>query len=79
MSTRQQGMSDADAEIARHMAATMAPWPTATAMDTEGGGLGGEAESSGAFCDLVQQALEVIQPHGPEHVWRPTKPVILPD
>ncbi len=78
MSTR-HGVSDADAEITRHMATKMAPWPAATTIDTEGGGLGVDAEPPGAFSDLVRQALEVIRPHGPEHAWHPTRPVVLPD
>ena len=70
-STRQHGVSDADIQIARRMAAAMAPWPAATTIDTEGGGLGGDAESPSAFSDLVRQALEVIRPRGPEHAWHP--------
>jgi len=77
--TRQHGVSDADAEIARHMAAAMAPWPAATTMSTEGGGTGREQEPPEAFGSLVRQALDAIRPHGPEHVWRPSRPVMLPD
>jgi uncharacterized protein len=79
MSARRHGVSDADAEVARHMAADMAPWPEATTIDTEGGGVGGDAEPSGVFGDLVRQALDVIRPHGAQHVWHPSRPVILPD
>jgi hypothetical protein len=32
-----------------------------------------------AFGDLVRQALDAIRPHGPQHVWRPSRPVMLPD
>jgi uncharacterized protein len=78
MSARQQGLSDADAEIARRMAAAMAPWPAATTIDTEGGGLGGEAAACTGF-GVVRQALDAIRPHGPQHVWRPARPVMLPD
>jgi aminoglycoside phosphotransferase family enzyme/predicted kinase len=79
MRTRPRGVSDADGEIARHMAAAMDPWPAATTIDTEGGGLDSEAGAIGAFGDLVLQALDAIRPHGPEHVWRPARPVMLPD
>jgi uncharacterized protein len=78
MSARQHGVSDADAEVARHMAADMTPWPEATTIDTEGGGAAADSEPS-AFGDLVRQALDVIRPHGPEHVWHPSRPVMLPD
>jgi uncharacterized protein len=79
MSARRQDVSDADGEIAQRMAADMAPWPAATIIDTERGGLGADAESSAAFSNLVRQTLDVIRPHGPEHAWRPTRPVMLPD
>ena len=79
MSARRYGVSDADADVARHMAAHMASWPEATTIDTESGGLDADAEPPGAFSDLVRQALEVIRPHGPQHVWRPSRPVMLPD
>ena len=82
MATRPDGLSDADAAIARHMAAAMAPWPAATVIDTERGGAGGEqapSGASGAFEDLVQRALEAVRPHGADHVWRPARPVLLPD
>jgi predicted kinase len=76
---RHHGVSDADAEVARRMAADMAPWPQATTIDTESGGPGTDAEPPGAFGDLVRQALDAIRPHGPQHVWRPSRPVMLPD
>ena len=79
MSARQHGVSDADADIARHMATDMAPWPEAPTIDTDSGGVGADAESSDAFGDLVRQALDAIRPHGPQHVWRPSRPVMLPD
>jgi aminoglycoside phosphotransferase family enzyme/predicted kinase len=78
MSARRQGLSDADRMIARQMAAAMDPWPAATTIDTDRGGLGPAPGASEAFSSLVQQALDVIRPHGPEHVWRPTRPVLLP-
>jgi len=70
------GASDADAEIARQLAAVADPWPTAMTLDTEGGGVaGGQTDS---FAVIVRQALEGIRPHGPEHVWRPTRPLLCP-
>ena len=65
--------------IARQMAAAMAPWPAATSIDTDRGGLGHDPGSAEAFGGLVQQALDTIRPHGPEHVWRPARPMMLPD
>jgi len=78
MRTRAPGLSDADPQIARHMAAVIEPWPEATTIDTERGGTGGGAEASGPFDELVRQALDVIRPHGPDHVWRPSRPVMVP-
>jgi len=79
MSARQQGPSDADQAIARQMAAAMDPWPAATTIDTGSGGLAAEPGAPAAFCGLIQQALDEIRPHGHEHVWRPSRPVMLPD
>jgi len=73
---RQQDLSDADADIAAQMASAAEPWPAAVTLITDPAG----APISGdGFGGLVQQALEVIRPHGPEHVWRPAQPVMLPD
>jgi len=44
----------------------------ATAIDTEADGTAGVAGES------VDRALEAIRPHGPEHVWRPARPYMLP-
>jgi hypothetical protein len=41
--------------------------------DTESGGIAGTPD------DFVQQALEAIRPDGPEHVWRPARPYMLPE
>ena len=76
MTTRPPGPSDANQQVARQMAAIVAPWPAATVIDTEPAGT---AVSSEAFAGLVQQALDAIRPHGAEHVWRPTRPVMAPD
>jgi len=72
MSVRTGGVSDADQAIAGEMAATAEPWPEATVIDTESGGTAGVPGES------VAQALEAIRPHGPEHVWRPSRPYMLP-
>ncbi len=78
MAARQPGPSDANAQIARQMAAAMEPWPEATVIDTSRGGAVGAADESGPFGEIVQQVLEVVRPHGPDHVWRPARPVMLP-
>ncbi len=70
MRSRAPGRSDADPQIARRMAAAMEPWPGATTVDTGPGGTAGAA--SGAFDEIVRRVLEVIRPHGPDHVWRVT-------
>ena len=31
-----------------------------------------------AHGESVDRALEVIRPHGPEHIWRPGRPYMLP-
>ena len=72
MNARTDGASDADPAIAGQMAAVMAPWPDAMVIDTEGGGV------AGGLGGLVQQALDAIRPHGPEYVWRPARPFMLP-
>ena len=72
MGARIGGVSDADQAIASQMAAAADPWPEATVIDTESGGTAGVPGES------VVQALDVIRPHGPEHVWRPTRPYMLP-
>jgi len=77
MAARTADTSDANAEIARKMAAAAVSWPGATTISTEAGGSGGDLKSAG-FTGLVDEALTVIRPHGPDHVWRPTRPVMLP-
>ena len=72
MGARTGGVSDADRAIASQLEAVADPWPEATVIDTESGGTAGMAGES------VAQALQVIRPHGPEHVWRPTRPYMLP-
>jgi hypothetical protein len=78
MAARRPGPSDADAQIARQMAAAMEPWPDVTTIDTVRGGAEGTPEESEAFGKIVQEALGFIRPHGPDHVWRPARSVMLP-
>jgi uncharacterized protein len=78
MRSRPGTTSDADAAIARQMSAAMAPWPAATVIDTEAGGSGPAGPPAG-FRAVLQRALDAVRPHGPEHVWRPSRPVMLPD
>jgi hypothetical protein len=72
MSARAGTVSDADQMIADQMAAVAEPWPDATVIDTGTGGTAGVAGES------LEQALGAIRPHGPQHVWRPTRPYMLP-
>jgi len=51
----------------------MAPWPDATVINT------GPGDTAKVPDTIIQQALEAIRPHGPEHVWRPAHPYMLPD
>jgi len=67
LAARTGGISDADAAVARQMAALAAPWPEAVTIDTARPGT------------AMEGTLKVIRPHGPEHVWRPVRPVMLPD
>ena len=72
MNARTSGASDADPAIAAEMEAVAEPWPDATVIDT---GSGGTARAPG---ETTQEAVELIRPHGPEHVWRPGRPYMLP-
>jgi uncharacterized protein len=63
--------SDATAAIATRLAAMWSPWPEATAVDTN-------STDGPAGTDPVEQALNAIRSHGPEHVWRPLRPYMLP-
>jgi uncharacterized protein len=69
MLTRPRGASDAGPEIAAKIAAAAEPWPGAIAIDT------GLHDATAA----ADQALAAIRPHGTEHVWRPTRPLMSPD
>jgi uncharacterized protein len=72
MSARTRGLSDADQAVAEEMRAIAEPWPDAMVIDTERGG------TAGLPGECLEQALAAIRPHGPEHVWRPTRPYMLP-
>jgi predicted kinase len=73
MRARAGGVSDADPEIARQMENAAEPWPYALAIDT------GSDSTDGMPGSWLEQALEAVRPHGPEHVWRPARPYMLPD
>jgi len=80
LAARTEDISDADADIARQMAAVEAPWPEAVTIDTGQLGPGTVPVIPGKPPGMVvQQAMEAIRPHRPEHVWRPVRPVLLPD
>jgi hypothetical protein len=54
------------------MEAVAEPWPGADVINTEAGGTAGVAGES------ADRAVEAIRPHGPEHIWRPGRPYMLP-
>jgi uncharacterized protein len=66
--SRVGGLSDATPMIAAQLAAEQEPWPEADVIDTSG-------PTDGAPLEL---ALGAVRPHGPEHVWRPTRPYMVP-
>jgi uncharacterized protein len=72
MSARTRGLSDADQAVAEEMRAIAESWPDAMVIDTERGG------AAGLPRECLEQVLAAIRPHGPEHVWRPTRPYMLP-
>jgi aminoglycoside phosphotransferase family enzyme/predicted kinase len=71
MRARTDTVSDADPQIAQEMSAAADPWPDAVTIHTQNG-------VTGAPGDSLRQALEAIRPHGPEHVWHPARPYMLP-
>jgi uncharacterized protein len=76
ITSRTGGASDASPDVLTQLAAAKAPWPqaiTPSAGDQDG------HDRAGWPADAVQQALDAIRPHGPEHVWRPARPYLLPD
>jgi len=64
--------SGAGCAIARQMENAAEPWPDAIVIDS---GSGGTGELPGS---PLQQALDAVRPHGPEHVWCPARPYMLP-
>ena len=72
MNARTSGISDADQAIAGEMEGAADPWPDATVIDTEDDGVDGVPGAR------LEQALKVIRPHDPEHIWRPQRPYLLP-
>jgi uncharacterized protein len=76
MHDRPGDASDAGPAIAARMAAAQDPWPEGITIDTSGTGSSGSLSES---AEPVRRALEAIRPHGPEHVWRPVHPYMLPD
>jgi hypothetical protein len=72
---RGHGASDAGPDIAGQMADAADAWPTATVIDSEGGGHG-DAGQVPAEC--VRQALELIRPHGHDDAGPPARPYMLP-
>lgn len=74
MSQRRESLSDADPAIAAQLAAVQEPWPEAIVIDT---GDRGESDRA-SLAEPVRRAMEAIRPYGPEHVWRPVRPYLLP-
>jgi uncharacterized protein len=74
VASRAAGVSDATPEIAVRLAAEEAPWPEAVAIDTSA-----SQDAGGSEPDPIRLALAAIRPHGPEHVWRPVRPYMVPD
>ncbi|HLN68262.1 MAG TPA: AAA family ATPase [Streptosporangiaceae bacterium] len=72
MSARASGASDADQAVAAEMEAVAEPWPDASVIDTGSGG------TARAPSGTAQEAVEMIRPHGPGHLWRPARPYMLP-
>jgi aminoglycoside phosphotransferase family enzyme/predicted kinase len=64
LAARTGGISDADAAVARQMAAAQAPWPEAVTLDTRGMPPD-RAEQGTAGPVAVQRALRAIRPPGP--------------
>jgi aminoglycoside phosphotransferase family enzyme/predicted kinase len=65
--TRAGDPSDANLEITRQMAAVEKPWPDAINIDTTHDD------------NALAQAIKAVRPSGPEYVWRPRRPYMLPD
>jgi aminoglycoside phosphotransferase family enzyme/predicted kinase len=83
MSHRAGGISDADPEVAARMAAAQEPWPAAIIIDTSAdepitAAAAAGRPADGALAGPVRLALEAVRPHGPDNVWRPVRPYLLP-
>ena len=76
MGSRTGSASDAGPVVAEKMAAAQAPWPRAITIDMSGAKPPGPVTAS---AEPVRQALEAIRPHQPGHLWRPSRPCMLPD
>ena len=75
MRSRTGSASDADPVVAGKMAAAQTPWPDAVTIDTSSGNPPGPVTGS---ADPVRRALNAIRPHEPVHLWRPSRPYMLP-
>ena len=64
LAARTGGVSDADAAVARQMAATQAPWPEAVTIDTGGPAPGDTQPGAPVGTAALQQALKAIRPAG---------------
>jgi hypothetical protein len=73
LTARTGDISDASETVARHMAASAIPWPEAVTIDT---GLRGPDGEPGAAA--IESAMAAIRPRGPDRVWHPARPVVLP-
>jgi uncharacterized protein len=62
------GACGVDPAIARQLEKAQDPWPEALTINTEDA-------ASGKWLD---QAFDAIRPDGPEHVWCPERPYMLP-
>jgi uncharacterized protein len=74
IASRADSVSDATPAIAARLAAEQEPWPQAVLIET-----GPDSTLTGPRPDPVTLALEVVRPHGAEHVWRPVRPYMAPD
>ena len=75
MRSRTGSASDADPVVAGKMAAAQTPWPDAVTIDTSSGKPAGPVTGS---ADPVRRALNAIRPHEPVHLWRPSRPYMVP-
>jgi len=78
LTSRVPGASDADRDIARRMAADMAPWPEAITIDTSLGSHDNGTGRTRVAGDLIDQAVAAIRPPRPEPAWHPVRPYMAP-